>query len=390
MINNILFINFKMLDKDILSDFFNDLFKNKNRKNKSNYLKKYNISLTQNNFLKFTPRTIKRPSRLSINITPYNFYEKRLFHNKKITNEIFNNKAKKKYSLKDTINSFNESLNLNSKQNNNNKQLDIITINNNTNYQNKTSSTYFNSTSINKKGRIINKNNEEIKKLLPTNLENKIKNKSNIGEKAIKIIDYYLNTDLSKIKKNEKIESEKVNKVKKNIKCKLLLDKKLLKMSNIRHKLMAGQYSDFKSISLQRKSLGKEKYRKNLLKSIEDYYSNQTYRGINEYIIENKEKNRFIENEKITNEFEFYNNKVKYPLSERIQRIKKNRIDQKLKGFYSFNKNKSKIKKIEYMNFYERMNYISDRAKTTYDEIQKRIDIRKKLKDNLDSIEFMK
>ena len=161
-------------------------------------------------------------------------------------------------------------------------------------------------------------------------------------------------------------------------------------MNNIKHKLMERQYSDIKSISLQKKSLGKENHRKHLLKSIEDYYSNQAYRGINYYIIDNKGKNKYVENEKLINEFEFYNNKIKDASSERFQRIKKNRIDQKLKGFNSYNKAKTKIKNIKYMNFYDRMNYVSDRAKHTYDEIQKRIHFRKKLKDNLNSIEFVK
>ena len=157
-------------------------------------------------------------------------------------------------------------------------------------------------------------------------------------------------------------------------------------MSNIRHKLMIGNFSDFKSINIQKRALGKEKNMKNSLKSIEDYYMDQPYKLLDKYIIDN-EKNIDLNFDKMTNKFKFKNYIEKLSLSERMKKRSdfKNR-EKKIDEFYSFNKAKSNIDKTKFMNFYENMDFLSERVKNTEAHLKKSIEVRTKFKDNLKSL----
>ena len=166
------------------------------------------------------------------------------------------------------------------------------------------------------------------------------------------------------------------------------MDKILLKMKNIKHKIMVGDFSNFKSINLQIKALGTLNSRKSLLKGIEDYYTNQAYKSLNSYALDKKGKNDIIEKSRITNEFEFEDNKDYMALTERIKKKNKlkTRINSKLFNNYFSSKPKSQEKKPENMNFYEKINFLHNRVKLTNKHIQKRIEIRKKYKDNIHSL----
>jgi hypothetical protein len=310
--------------------------------------------------------------------------------NKEIINQINNKKKKAKSfinSNNDKINNINKIYSLSLLKYNKDNNMDIIPLNNEF-HENKTSSTNFKSTynNINRKVHII-KNKKLIKKYLSKTLNKKGKGKnlSNIDKEANKIVRYYLNTDLSNLKNNIE-SSNNIEKIKNNIKNKYLLDKKLLKMKNIRHKLIEGQYSDFKSINIQKKALGEEKHRNNLLRSIGDFYLNQVYQPLNKYIIDkNGKKNKFLEKDKITKEFDFDRNKVRITYSERTKRKKdlKNRANVTLNST-SFNR--IKLNKEEYQNFYENMNCLTHRVKDTYEHIKKNIEIRQKYRDNINSL----
>ena len=387
-----------MSNHDILSKFFKDNFKynkiiNNSKKPISEkiYLKKYNIFNTENNILKFNPKIIKKANNISISIKPYNYTNHhQLMTNKEIINQINNKKKKAKSfinSNNDKINNINKIYSLSLFKSNKDNNMDIIPLNNEF-HENKTSSTNFKSTynNINRKVHII-KNKKLIKKYLSKTLNKKGKGKnlSNIDKEANKIVRYYLNADLSNLKNNIE-SSNNIEKIKNNIKNKYLLDKKLLKMKNIRHKLIEGQYSDFKSINIHKKALGEEKHRNNLLRSIGDFYLNQVYQPLNKYIIDkNGEKNKFLEKDKITKEFDFEKNKVRITHSERTKRKKdlKNRGNITL-NFTSFNG--IKINKEEYQNFYENMNCLTHRVKDTYEHIKKNIEIRQKYRDNINSL----
>ena len=387
-----------MSNHDILSKFFKDNFKynkiiNNSKKPISEkiYLKKYNIFNTENNILKFNPKIIKKANNISISIKPYNYNNhQQLITNKEIINQINNKKKKAKSfinSNNDKINNINKIYSLSLLKYNKDNNMDIIPLNNEF-HENKTSSTNFKSTynNINRKVHII-KNKKLIKKYLSKTLNKKGKDKnlSNIDKEANKIVRYYLNADLSNLKNNIE-SSNNIEKIKNNIKNKYLLDKKLLKMKNIRHKLIEGQYSDFKSINIQKKALGEEKHRNNLLRSIGDFYLNQVYQPLNKYIIDkNGKKNKFLEKDKITKEFDFDRNKVRITYSERTKRKKdlKNRANVTLNST-SFNR--IKLNKEEYQNFYENMNCLTHRVKDTYEHIKKNIEIRQKYRDNINSL----
>ena len=298
--------------------------------------------------------------------------------------ETYQNKAKSNKSINSINNIINRS-DISQNLNNN--------INNNKILQKETSSTYYFSSGedINKKFQILPDNNKKkIKSVLSNNLKNKLKNnKYNIDEEANKIVNYYLTTDLSNIIKNtdeQNKEFNKVEKVKQNIKSKFFLEKKLLKMSNIRHKLMVGNFSDFKSINIQRRTLGKERHMKNLLKSIEDYYMDQPYKLIDKYIIDN-DKNINLDIGQMTNSFKFKNYIKKLSLSERMKKRSDYKYrERKINEFYSFNKAKSNIDKTKFMNFYENMDFLSKRVKNTEAHLKKSIEVRTKFKDNIKSL----
>ena len=380
-----------MINRDILSRFFKENYEY-NKKNKfsssnhqrRNYLKKYNIINTENNILKFTPKTITTNQNYNkINIKPYNLSVKNAFTKELFEKKINKSHSKKNLSLNNNI-TFNKSQILYNIHNNKNNS----TLNNNDNPQNKTSSTYFISRS-NQINPIQISPITRIKDIISPG-KNTIKSYNKIDEEANKIVKYYLSTDLSNNKQRNK-EIKDINnyeKIRNNIINKYLMDKKLLKMKNINHKILTGNFASFKSFNIQIKALGTRKSRQILLKGIEDYYINQTYRSLNDYAIKNIGKNNIVENSKIKNEFEFDENKSKFALSERIKKKNniKNRVNKNIiNNFYSFNKAKS-IDKKKFMNFYEKLNFLQKRVKLTNEHILKRIEIRQKFKDNINSL----
>ena len=386
-----------MSKKDILSDYFNTCYKSNKIKShpnskKKNYLTKYDIYNTENNILKFTPKAIKITNRNIINIQPYTFYEKKNSLKNQKNIEIYQNLSKTKtsnslYSINNIVTTNDISLNLI-----NEKNTDIIPFNKEI-YQNKTYSTNFNSSGnlINKKIQMLsNKNKQKVKSVLSINLKNKIQNKIDIDEEVDKIVNYYMTMDLVDFRKintdNKCNEINKIEKVKNNIQSKYILDKKLLKMNNIRHKLITGNLSDFKSLNIQKRTLGKEKHRDNLLQSIGDYYTKRPYKTLNKYIIDKKYISKY-DTDNITNNFKFNNYKGKFVLSEKIKKTinLRNRI-KKISDFYLLDKVKLNINKTKYMNFYENMNYLSERVKSTEGVIRKKIEIRKKYKDNITNL----
>lgn len=386
-----------MSKKDILSDYFNTCYKSNKIKShpnskKKNYLTKYDIYNTENNILKFTPKAIKITNRNIINIQPYTFYEKKNSLKNQKNTEIYQNLSKTKtsnslYSINNIVTTNDISLNLI-----NEKNTDIIPFNKEI-YQNKTYSTNFNSSGnlINKKIQMLsNKNKQKVKSVLSINLKNKIQNKIDIDEEVDKIVNYYMTMDLVDFRKintdNKCNEINKIEKVKNNIQSKYILDKKLLKMNNIRHKLITGNLSDFKSLNIQKRTLGKEKHRDNLLQSIGDYYTKRPYKTLNKYIIDKKYISKY-DTDNITNNFKFNNYKGKFVLSEKIKKTinLRNRI-KKISDFYLLDKVKLNINKTKYMNFYENMNYLSERVKSTEGVIRKKIEIRKKYKDNITNL----
>lgn len=386
-----------MSKKDILSDYFNTCYKSNKIKShpnskKKNYLTKYDIYNTENNILKFTPKAIKITNRNIINIQPYTFYEKKNSLKNQKNTERYQNLSKTKtsnslYSINNIVTTNDISLNLI-----NEKNTDIIPFNKEI-YQNKTYSTNFNSSGnlINKKIQMLsNKNKQKVKSVLSINLKNKIQNKIDIDEEVDKIVNYYMTMDLVDFRKintdNKCNEINKIEKVKNNIQSKYILDKKLLKMNNIRHKLITGNLSDFKSLNIQKRTLGKEKHRDNLLQSIGDYYTKRPYKTLNKYIIDKKYISKY-DTDNITNNFKFNNYKGKFVLSEKIKKTinLRNRI-KKISDFYLLDKVKLNINKTKYMNFYENMNYLSERVKSTEGVIRKKIEIRKKYKDNITNL----
>ena len=198
-----------------------------------------------------------------------------------------------------------------------------------------------------------------------------------------------MNTDLSNIKNNS-LEKKKLNKIKiieNKIKHKRSIDVKLLKIKNIKHQLILGDCSNFKTINIQIKALGNKKSRKNTLAGITDYYSNEAYIPIKDYIIDNKGKNKDIMDDGMLNELKFDEDKVNFALTERIKRKKtlKNRVNKKLISI-SFNKIKSKVNKTLYLNFYQKLDFTHDKVKKTYENIGKRIEMRQKYKDKINSL----
>ena len=382
-----------MSNRDILSRFFkkNSQYKKKNKFSSSitkkiTYLNKYNIFDTENNILKFTPKSIANRNRNIINIEPYSLYElQHTFTGKDLNKEISTNLTKKNFSLNN--NSKYKSNILHNIQNNINNNLNKL---NNKDFQNKTTSTYFNLRN-NKIKKIIPKTKAKLRNILSSHIKNKSKTYNKIiDEEANKIVNFYMSTDLSNYKKNKEIKKvDNLETIKNNIKNKYLMEQKLLKMQNIKHKIMIGDFSNFRSINLQIKALGTLNNRKSLLKGIEDYNTNQTYRPLNCYALDIKGKNDFIEKSKITNEFEFEDNKDYLAFTERIKKKKhlKSRINNKLfNNYLSFNKPQSQEKKLEFMNFYEKINFLHNKVKLTNKHIQKRVEIRQKYKDNINSL----
>ena len=389
-----------MSDRDILSNFFNEYLSNKKSNNnynssyskKKNYLRKYNIFYTDNNILKFTPTDISKSNKKTINIFN-NLYVNQPFKNKELIKKIYKNKFEYNISLDNKNNS-------NSNSNNKSqllksikyKNLDIFpnNINNTTTTQNRTSSTYFISTNSNVNNNKNNSLKDEYFIIKPIKKTNKINNQNQIDERADKIVNDYMSKDLFNIKNKNNIEKITLNNIKRIEKKKNKehsIDKKLLKIKNIKQHLILGDCSTFKSINIQIKALGNVKRRKSTLAGIKDYYLSETHKPIKNYIIDNKRINNNFINDEILNELKFDEHKINFALSDRIikKKVLKNRVNKNIISI-SFNKAKSIGNKTEYLNFYQKMDCLYDKVKKTYGHIGKRIEKRQTFKDNINGL----
>ena len=312
-----------MRKKDILSKFFTDYFISRDdkkhfnssySKNKRNHLKRLNIFFTENNIMKFSPNHIFKLKSYSNTYDNYfNLYKKHSSTLKELTKNSNRNPSINCISSKNSIDD-NESCQLNSKQNKTNNintnEYDKILYNNisgniknKENYSdifhNKTTSTNFNSTQNNTIYSYKDKINKKIaQKNLSIKLRNKGFNLKEINQKADKIVDYYMNSGFTPIQKDINDEKKKKNtcqidRVKKfeNEKRKrILYDSKLLKMQNIKHRLMLGNNRDFKSINIQIMALGSEKNRRKLLKGVQDFYKDKTFKSLKIHLRNSNQK----------------------------------------------------------------------------------------------------
>ncbi len=401
-----------MRKKDILSKFFTDYFISRDdkkhfnssySKNKRNHLKRLNIFYTENNILKFSPNHIFKLKSYSNTYDNYfNLYKKHSSTLKELTKNSNRNPSINCISSKNSIDD-NESCQLNSKQNKTNNintnEYDKILYNNisgniknKENYSdifhNKTTSTNFNSTQNNTIYSYKDKINKKIaQKNLSIKLRNKGFNLKEINQKADKIVDYYMNSGFTPIQKDINDEKKKKNtcqidRVKKfeNEKRKrILYDSKLLKMQNIKHRLMLGNNRDFKSINIQIMALGSEKNRRKLLKGVQDFYKDKTFKSLKIHLRNSNQKYNYIKKYGLTKGFEFDKHEKR---KNKSQSERKNRIID----LNSLNEVKLKMNKVEYMNFYQSMDHLCDEVKNTFNYIQKNIKIRRQYKDNLNHL----
>ena len=412
-----------MASKDILSKYFSKHYYHKNENSyfnssyskKKNNLRKYDLFYTENNMLKFSPTITKLT--INNNVSPFNLYDKQPFTNKAIIKKINNlsrngNPSKNNFYDKKTnninlIHNTNDKSILYSIQNcketnivdtlHNNNTLSTYFSSPNNNYQNnpKTNSVY---TIQSYKEKKFPKNNN-----ISIGLKNKSKNftQKEIDDEANKLVDYYLNTDFTKIKKKsdsqknskeneEKLQKEKLMKFEKEKRKRILLDTKLLNMKNIKHRLMLGNNHNFKSINIQILALGKEKNRRNMLIGIQDYLKNRTYKSIKQIKIKNEKNIDYVEDEKLSNRFEFNdtNSKIFYADNTKKRSFEKNRLN-KINDSYSFatlNRPKSIINKTDYLNFYQKIDYLCNKVRNTQKYIEKKIQTRQKYKENLSNL----
>jgi hypothetical protein len=401
-----------MKKKDILSKFFTNFFVSRDdkrhfnssySKNKRNHLKRLNLFYIENNIMKFSPNHIfKLKSHNNAYDNYFNLYKKQSSTFKELTKINNRNPSINCISSKNSIDD-NESCQLNSKQNKTNntntKGYDKIlnnnisgNIKNKENYSdifhNKTTSTNFNSTHYNTIYSYKDKNNTKIqKKTLSIKLRNKGFNLKEINQKAEKIVDYYMNSDFTPTlkdinvekKKNNTYQIDRVKKFENEKRKRILYDSKLLKMQNIKHRLMLGNNRDFKSINIQIMALGSEKNRRKLLKGVQDFYKDKTFKSLKVHLRNDNQKYNYIRKHGITEGFEFdkYEKRKNKSHSERKNRIM---------NINSLKEAKLKMNKIAYMNFYQSMDHLCDEIKNTFNYIQKNIKIRRQYKDNLNHL----
>ena len=401
-----------MKKKDILSKYFTDYFVSRNdkklfnssySKNKRNLLKRLNIFYTENNIMKFSPNHcfgLKSYNNTYDNY--FNLYKKQSSTLKELTKNNNRDPSINCISSKNSIDD-NESCQLNSKQSktnntNTNRYNKIIKYNISDNlkkkenysdiFHNKTTSTNFNSTHNNTIYSYKDKINKKIENYnLSIKLRNKGFNLKEINQKADKIVDYYMNSDFTRTLKDIKDEKKKnntclIDRVKKfenEKRNRILYDSKLLKMQNIKHRLMLGNNRDFKSINIQVMALGSEKNRRKLLKGVQDFYKDKTFKSMKIHLKNSNQKFNYIKNNGLTKGFEFdkHEKRKNKSLSER-----KNRIIE----INSLNEVKLNMNKEAYMNFYQSMDNLCDEVTNTYNYIQKNIKIRRQYKDNLNHL----
>jgi hypothetical protein len=252
---------------------------------------------------------------------------------------------------------------------------------NNENSKNKTSIN-FNSidSQLNSKIKAIKSYNEKSKKA-NSSLNSKLLIQKEIDDETNKIFNYFINSDLSRIRNDDfnlnKKKTYRFNKVKKDS----LIDQKLLKMKTIKHRLIIGEADNFRSIHIQNSALGNDKNRKKLIFGVQDYLKNKPFNSIKSYQM----KNTNNEINKISKEFEINDLKSRRFL---IQNQKpKKRLNKTINNYSLFhNKNKAKLNKTEYINFYQKINLLHDKVLKTHDYLLKKIENRKKYKINISNL----
>jgi hypothetical protein len=401
-----------MKKKDILSKFFSDYFVSREdkkhfnssySKKKRNHLKRLNIFYTENNLMKFSPNNIFKLKLYNNTYDNYsNLYKKHSTTLKELTKNSNRNPSINCISSKNSIDDT-ESCQLNSKHNktnNTNTNGNDKIFNNNISgniknkenksdiFHNKTTSTNFNSTHNNTIYSYKDKINKKIEnKGLSFKQRNKGFNQKEINKRADKIVDYYMNSDFTPTikdinnekKKNNTCQIDRVKKFENEKRKRILYDSKLLKMQNIKHRLMLGNNRDFKSINIQIMALGSEKNRRKLLKGVQDFYKDKTFKSLKVHLRNDNQKYNYIRKHGITEGFEFdkYEKRKNKSHSERKNRIM---------NINSLKEAKLKMNKIAYMNFYQSMDHLCDEIKNTFNYIQKNIKIRRQYKDNLNHL----
>ena len=337
---------------DIFSKFYSQHFGPKSDKNK--YFNKKSIFLTR--FYMFlrenSPKNI-----IQLRINDNNYAQKLLY--------------KKKLMVKKEMDTQSRNFSLGNNANNSNNE----------NSKNKTSIN-FNSidSQFNSKIRTIKTYNEK-NKIANSSLKKKFFIQKEIDDETNKIFNYFINSDLSRIRNDDSIlrqkKLHKYNKVKKDS----LIDQKLLKMNTIKHRLILGEADNFRSIHVQNKALGNDKNRKKLIFGVQDYLKDKSFLSIKGYkpFTNNNEIN------KIFNEFKFDDLKSRRFLIKNMK--PKSRLNKTIENYPLFhNKEKTKMNKTEYMNFYQKINLLHDNVLKTHDYILKKIESRKKYKINISNL----
>ena len=338
---------------DIFSKFYSQHFgpeseKNKSFNKKSIYLTRFYMFLRDNN-----PKNI-----IQLKINDKNATQKLLYDKKNLKKRENDNQSRNTFSLGNNAND-----------------------SNNENSKNKTSIN-FNSidSQLNSKIKAIKSYNEKSKKA-NSSLNSKLLIQKEIDDETNKIFNYFINSDLSRIRNDDfnlnKKKTYRFNKVKKDS----LIDQKLLKMKTIKHRLIIGEADNFRSIHIQNSALGNDKNRKKLIFGVQDYLMNKPFNSIKSY----RMKNTNNEINKITKEFEVNGLKSRRFL---IQNQKpKRKLNKTINNYSLFhNKDKAKMNKTEYMNFYQKINLIHDKVLKNHDYLLKKIENRKKYKINISNL----
>ena len=338
---------------DIFSKFYSQHFgpnsdKNKYFNKKSIYLTRFYMFLRDNN-----PKNI-----IQLKINDKNATQKLLYDKKNIKKRENDNQSRNTFSLGNNAND-----------------------SNNENSKNKTSIN-FNSidSQLNSKIKAIKSYNDKSKKA-NSSLNSKLLIQKEIDDETNKIFNYFINSDLSRIRNDDfnlnKKKTYRFNKVKKDS----LIDQKLLKMKTIKHRLIIGEADNFRSIHIQNSALGNDKNRKKLIFGVQDYLKNKPFNSIKSY----RMKNTNNEINKITKEFEV--NGLKSRRFFFFFQKPKRKLNKTIDNYSLFhNKDKTKMNKTEYMNFYQKINLIHDKVLKTHDYLLKKIENRKKYKINISNL----
>lgn len=340
---------------DIFSKFYSQYFGPKSDENESFnkkciYITRFNMFLRENN-----PKKIIK-AKINDNNTEQNL----LYEKKHLKEREMDKQSRNTISLGNNLNETNNGFSKNK------TSVNYNTINSQFKSKIKTIKTY-------------KKNNKKTNSILRT----KLFIQSKIDDQINKIFNYFINSDLSRIRNDgfslRKKKTNKLNKIKKDS----LIDQKLLKMKTIKHRLIIGEADNFRSIHIQNNALGNDKNRKKLIFGVQDYLKYKPFNPIKGYKMEinNNEIN------KISDEFKFNDLKSKKFLIKNLKPKKRlNKTIDNYSLFHNKEKEKAKMNKTEYMNFYQRINLLHDKVLKTHDFLLKKIENRKKYKINIDNL----